>query len=203
MDGRPVIIGLLGGIASGKSTVASLLGELGARVVDADRIAHEVLADPETASEIAAIFGDDALDESGRPDRSRIARAAFSDGEKLARLEAVLHPRIRLRMEDEIRAAAGAKALVLDAPLLLEGGLVALADVVVYVEAPEAERVRRAEAERDWEPGEIARREARQAPLREKRRRAEKVILNNGSPEELSRRVSQLYREVLDEGTCE
>jgi dephospho-CoA kinase len=202
MDGRPVIIGLLGGIASGKSTVARLLEDLGARVVDADRIAHELLGEPEVAAEIGAALGAEVLAAGGKPDRARIGSVVFADRERRQVLEGILHPRILERMRREIAEAGDAEAVVVDAPLLVEGGLGDLADVLVFVDAPEPERRRRA-AERGWAPDELARREAEQLEPEKKRLLAAHTVVNDGSPEELSNRVTELYRRIRAERKAE
>jgi dephospho-CoA kinase len=202
MVGKPIVIGLLGGIASGKSTVAGLLAGLGAKVVDADRIAHEVLWDQDVAAAIAAEFGAEVLDETGRPDRRRLGDAVFDDPGKLERLEAIVHPRVRERMEEEIAAAfsAGIRAVVLDVPLLLESELTGITDTLVHVRASREARDRRAAANRGWSRGEVERREHRQTPVDEKQRRADHVIENEGSLEDLELRVRELWKLLTKEG---
>jgi dephospho-CoA kinase len=203
MDAKPVIVGLLGGIASGKSTVAARLAGFGALVIDADRIAHEVLSAPELGRPLRRLFGDDAFDAEGRPDRGRIGEAAFADPELLAGLEALVHPAVRERMGKAIEAAGDVPAVVVDAPLLLEGGLTGIADVLVFVEAPTQVRIDRARAQRGWEPGELERREDRQAPVGEKRNRARLTIRNDGTLEDLDAQAEELWREILSEGLPE
>lgn len=202
MDGRPVIIGLLGGIASGKSTVARMLAALGARVVDADRIAHRVLEEPEVAAEVGAALGTEVLAAGGKPDRARIGAVVFADPDRRRALEGILHPLILRRIREELAAAGDADAVVLDAPLLLEGGLAELADLLVFVDASGTERTRRA-GERGWSPDELARREAGQREPEEKRRLATHVVRNDGSIEELEVRVKELYRSIRAEREVE
>lgn len=197
MTTRPVIVGLVGGIASGKSTVARELGAKGARVVDADAIAHEVLADPAVRERVLGIFGPAVLDGKGHPDRRRIADVAFRDPEKLRALERVVHPLVRERIRKEIEAAGDAPAIVIDAPLLLEGGLHRIADRIVFVSAPAASRRERAARERGWGPDELDRREGRQAPIPDKERIATHVIENDGDRADLARRAADLWKELL------
>ena len=203
MDSRPVIVGLLGGIASGKSTLAAALAELGAVVVDADRLAHEVLAAPELSRPIRRLFGNEAFDAEGRPDRRKIGAAAFADPELLAGLEALIHPAVRERIGRTIEESDDAPAVVVDAPLLLEGGLGEIADVLVFVEAPTQARIDRARAQRGWDPDELTRREAKQVAVADKRDRARLTIRNDGTLEDLRRRASELWREILSEGLPE
>jgi dephospho-CoA kinase len=198
MKGTPVIVGLLGGVAAGKSTVARLLAARGARVIDADRIAHEVLSSEEVRPEIVARFGREVLDGDGRPDRERIAGIAFADPVALSALESILHPAVRRRILEEVAAATDAPAVVLDAPLLLEKGLAAMADVLVFVAASDRTRRERAEERRRWSREELELRESRQAPLAGKRAAAHHVVVNDGSLAELEERVSALWAEILE-----
>jgi len=200
MVAKPVIVGLLGGIASGKSTVADHLARRGAHLIDADRIAHEVLGSEEIAPRIRAEFGDGVMDDSGRPDRRRIGDVVFGDPAKLGALERLIHPRVRERIKEEIEEAEDVPAVVVDAPLLIEGGLVEIVDVLVFVVAPTQARIARARAQRGWEPDEVSRREARQVDLAEKRDRARLTIRNDGSLEDLERAVDDIWRRILSEG---
>lgn len=200
MDAKPVIVGLLGGIASGKSTVAAGLGRRGARVIDADRIAHEVLSDEGLAPEIRAALGDEAMDDAGRPDRRRIGEIVFGDPAKLRVLEALIHPRVRERITAAIGSATDVPVVVIDAPLLLEGGLAEITDVLVFVVASTQVRIDRTRTQRGWEADELARREAHQADLATKEDRSRLMIRNDGSLEDLERRLDELWRQILTEG---
>ena len=199
------VIGILGGVASGKSTAARLLaGETGI-VLSADRIAHEVLASPEVTALVRERFGEGALDAQGRPDRARLAALAFEGPgaeEVRTTLEGWIHPRVRATILARVREARaeGVGPVVLDVPLLLENdaqhGFVALCDVLVFVEAPEALREERARRERGWRPGDVARRELAQLPLEEKKRRAGFVLQNQGTSEDLEHEVERVLREL-------
>jgi dephospho-CoA kinase len=199
MVGKPIVIGLLGGIASGKSTVARMLGSFGAKVIDADRIAHDVLREAGVAAEIAAAFGGEVLDGDGLPDRERLGRLVFGNAGELARLESIVHPRVREEMRRALAAGGDAPALVLDVPLLLEGEFAGAADVLVFVQSSDAARDRRAAAERGWGEREVERRERSQAPLDEKRKRADHVIENEGTVGELETRVRELWSRLIRE----
>ncbi|MEN8148836.1 MAG: dephospho-CoA kinase [Planctomycetota bacterium] len=198
MVAKPVIVGLLGGIASGKSAVADLLSRRGALRIDADRIAHEVLASEDIVPQVREIFGPDAVSADGVPDRDRIGAIAFEDPRKLRALERIVHPRVRERIAAEIAAAADAPAVVLDVPLLLSSPVAETVHVFVFVDAPTQVRIDRARAHRGWSPDELHRREARQASLAEKERRAQFSIRNDGTAEDLERRAERLWREILD-----
>ncbi len=201
---RTLVIGIAGGIASGKSAVArGLAGE--DAVVRADEIAHEVLNDPEVVELVRARFGEAVLGPDGRPDRAALAARVFADDGDAAsgaraELEGWIHPRVRARILarlDELRAAE-APVCVLDVPLLFENdaqhGLVRECDVLVFVDTDAGERERRASRTRGWAPGEVARRESAQLPLAEKRRRAHHVLQNNGSLQQLEAAIDSLRR---------
>jgi len=204
------VIGLLGGIASGKSAVADLLArgpqpgtdDTEGLVIDADRIAHEVLAEPATAAFLVEEFGPEALDAEGRPDRAALAGRVFSDPEARGRLEGFTHPRIRARIRASLEdaRAAGRPRIVLDVPLLLENeaehGLVEHCDLLVFVDVDAAERERRARGTRGWSSGELARREATQLPLSQKKARADHVIRNDGTLTELETNVNRLLESI-------
>lgn len=198
------VIGVLGGIASGKSMAARLLAGPRGLVLSADEIAHQVLESPEVRALLAQRFGPEAIGADGRVDRAAIARAVFGPegAARRSELEGWTHPRVRDRIWARLEQAraSGIPRVVLDVPLLLENdaqhGLARACDVLVFVEAPEAERDRRARESRGWAPGEVARREAAQWPLAEKKRRASHVIPNTEGPEELAARVARLADEL-------
>lgn len=195
----PRIIGLLGGLGSGKSAVAALFRELGARVLDADAIAHRCRELPEVRKRIEAELGTGVLDQDGRVDRARLAARVFDDPEALRRLERILHPMVLKEMQNAIERIAreepGAR-IVLDVPLLQESGLDRRCDVLVFVAADAATRWRRAEARSGWHLEEARRREALQAPLEEKRRSARFVIDNNGSLDRTRERVREIWEQL-------
>jgi dephospho-CoA kinase len=197
MVAKPIIVGLLGGVASGKSSVAECLVRRGALRIDADRIAHEVLESPEVVTRLRTWFGDGVLGEDGRPDRRRIGDIVFRDRTQLGRLEGLVHPRVRKRIRAAIDAAGDVPVVVLDAPLVLEGGLDRIADVLVFVVAPAEARVERARTHRGWEPGEVEAREEHQLSLSEKEKRAGHKIRNDGTLEDLDRRAGELWLEIL------
>jgi len=193
------VIGLLGGVAAGKTTVAEMLARLGAAVVSADRLGHAALARPGVRRRIVARWGKGVLDNSGRVDRRLLAARVFGCPGELAALEAITHPAILAGLGRAVGAArrAGAPAIVLDAPLLMETGLEAVCDVLVFVDCPRAARLARAAAERGWDRAELARREGCQRPLKAKRARAHYIIRNNGRVEATFQQVKELWQEIL------
>jgi dephospho-CoA kinase len=189
---------LLGGIASGKSTVARLLAGERGLVIDADAIVSELYAEPGVRRELSEQFGPRILDADGALDRAALGRAVFGDAGARKRLEDWIHPRVRerilARLEDA--RASGVPRVVLDVPLLLENDaqhhLAGLCRTLVFVDAPADAREARARANRGWPSGEVSRREAAQMPLAEKRGRAHHLITNDQGPEGLARAVGEL-----------
>jgi dephospho-CoA kinase len=194
------VIGVLGGIASGKSAVARMLaGERGV-VIDADALAREALESAEVVARIRAELGPELIGEDGRPDREAVARRVFGSPEARKRLEGWIHPLVRERIRAGLAEArsAGRSPAVLDVPLLLENdaqhGLAGLCDFLVFVDADPALRERRAVERRSWKPGEVARRERTQMPLAEKRAKARYVIENDAGLDELAAAVARVRR---------
>jgi dephospho-CoA kinase len=187
-----LVVGLAGGVGSGKSTVASLFRNQGARVVDADRIGHRVLDRPVLRARLAREWGKGIL-RRGRVDRSALARAAFRDRASVRRLNRLVHPAILREIRREVREARG--WVVLDAALLFEAGADALCDLVIFVDAPRAVRARRVRS-RGWAPGELARRERFQLPTAYKRKKADYVLDNRGPRSLAARRARELYETI-------
>ncbi|MBM4059773.1 MAG: dephospho-CoA kinase [Planctomycetes bacterium] len=192
---RPVVVGLLGGVASGKSAVAGLFAAHGLRHVDADALARAAAAEPEVVAAVAAAFGPAVLASAGL-DREALGRLVFADAAARRRLEAILHPRILARIDSALAAArAAGESVLLDAPLLLETGLDRCCDHVVFVAASEATRAARAAA-RGWPADELARREATQLPLAEKQARASRTLDNDGPLAATADQVAALLGEL-------
>ncbi len=192
---KPVVFGVLGGIASGKSHVSRLLAGPEGVVLSADEAAHGALRSPRIIEQLVEAFGDGVLDEEGLPDRAALAKIVFGDPGARKRLEEWIHPEVRATLHAALEdaAARGVSRVVLDVPLLLENaaehGLLALCDHLVFIDTREADRDARAVATRGWAPGEVSRREAAQMPLDEKRQRADIVIDNRGDVESLTQHV--------------
>lgn len=197
---RVPIIGVAGGIGSGKSMVASLFAEMGARVIDADRLNHEVLDTPEVCETLRATFGDCIVNAEGMTDRDAIRKIVRDDAEALRRLENVVHPRIAERTEallTEWQADPEVPAIVWDAPLLFELGLDRRCDVIVFVEADPAVRRARTLQQRPWAPEDFGQLEKKQKSLDLKRSRADYIVDNNSSVESLRPRVKEIFSQIL------
>jgi len=202
------VIGLLGGVASGKSLVAAQFRKLGCAVVDADKIAHELLRKPAIRRAIRKRFGDAVMDASGEVDRGALAARAFARREDLRALEAIVQPEICRRIEAAVAKArrpvragvlarGGAAAVILDAPLILEKGLDRLCDYLVYIRAPDKVRRQRAGRERGWAASEVARREASQISLKTKQKRADYIVDNRTSPEHTFEQVRTILSHMV------
>jgi len=198
-----VRVGLTGGIASGKSTVASILVELGAVLIDGDALAREVVArgTPGLAQVVEA-FGSDLLTPEGDLDRAALGRIVFSDEAARRRLEGITHPLIFERYA-ELEAAAPPGALVVhDIPLLAESGRADTFDAVIVVDVPPEVQVDRMVRERGWTREEAESRIAAQASREDRLAIATHVIDNTGSLEELRARVAEVHAALTgqDEG---
>ncbi|GGL42170.1 dephospho-CoA kinase [Streptomyces anthocyanicus] len=191
-------VGLTGGIGAGKSEVSRLLVEHGAVLIDADRIAREVVAPgtPGLAAVVAA-FGEDVLAEDGSLDRPKLGSIVFADPEKLAVLNRIVHPLVRERSTALEEAAAEDAVVVHDVPLLTENGLAPLYDLVVVVDAAPATQLDRLMRLRGMTEQDARARMAAQA-TREQRREIADVVVDNDVPlEELRRRVEEVWDELV------
>jgi dephospho-CoA kinase len=193
-----MILGLTGSYGSGKSTVAEMMQTLGAKSIDADRIAREMVEPGQPAAlEIRREFGDGVFGADGRLDRARLAAEVFSSAEKRRRLEAIIHPRVRDRELALLEQYKGERFVVLNVPLLFENGLERYCDATCVVCIGEEERQARL-MERDVaSPEQIRARLAAQWPQEDKIRRADYVINNSGDRDSTRRQVEQLVRHIL------
>lgn len=193
------VVGLTGGIASGKTTFAELLRARGVPVVDADALARAAVAKGSPAlAEIARAFGADVLLPDGALDRKRLAAIVFADPAARRRLEAITHPAVRLAMAEETArlAAAGHALAFYDTPLLYEVGLEAVLDSVVVVWAPREVQRARLVARDGLAPEAAETRLAAQLPIDEKAARADFVVENAGAPAELGPKADRLLADL-------
>lgn len=198
-----IMIGLTGGIGSGKSTVAELLAERGAHVIDADRVAHEVYAPGTLGFErIVERFGDDIVGEDGAIDRARLGALVFRDPAALADLNGIVHPLVRaevaLRISEIVAEDPGA-IVVIEAALMTETGWSGGAGRLWTVIADPDVVQDRLVTMREMEPDEVRRRMAAQADNAMRRRSATRVIENNGSLLDLEGEVQAAWTELLEE----
>lgn len=198
---RPWVLGITGGIASGKSQVTEILASHGALVIDADRIGHQVLEDHAVQTLLVRQFGQSVLSQETKSvDRKRVAELVFGDTpqaiQRRRALEAITHPPIRARIRqqlDEALRSATLRWIVLDIPLLLESGWDKSCDAVWFVDAPQDIRLQRVLV-RGWTREHFLAREASQWSVDRKRSRATHVISNSGSLEELDKQVTKMLQ---------
>ena len=194
------LIGLTGGIASGKTMITDYLRSIGAPVVDADEVSRGITEPGKPVlQEIAAAFGEDCLDEQGHLRRQKLGEMIFSNEENRLRLNAIMHPKITEAILEAIKALdeAGEPAAIYSAPLLLEGKGTNIADEVWLVALDLEEQVRRLMQRDNIDQEAALQRIHAQASLEDKLALADKVIDNNGSPEEAKEQAKRLWEEAL------
>ena len=190
-------IGMTGGIGSGKSTVATMFESLDCIVANADENAKQALHDPEIKEQLIDWWGEAILNEDGNIDNAAIAAIIFKDKSQRVQLESVLHPRARLLQEEQFQTATKTtKALIIDAPLLIEAGLDEQCDAIVFVDASIETRLSRIKTSRGWSEEEFNRREAAQLPLDKKREKADYVVTNEGNLGEVLHTVGQILEDI-------
>ncbi len=196
---RPLVIGLAGGIGSGKSEVARALAERGCLVFDSDREAKLALDRPDVREELVRWWGAEILGADGRVERGKVAEIIFGDAAQRARLEALVHPLVKRTRGAMIAQVDASRipAVIVDAPLLYEAGLDKECDAVVFVDAPREQRLARVHATRGWDPSELDRREKAQLPLEEKRQRADVLIRNDAGVDALRRAAGEALDRIL------
>lgn len=175
------VIGIVGGIGSGKSFVARLFGEIGCAVIDSDKQVRAAYEDPSVREILRRWWGDQVFRPDGSVDRSAIARRVFADEKERLKLEGLIHPLVaemRRREMEKLATDPQVLAFVWDTPLLLEAGLRDQCDAVVYVDAPADVRLARVRQSRHWDEAELLRRQNLQWPLDKKREMSDDVIVN-------------------------
>ena len=200
--GSTPVVGLIGGIGSGKSLVAAFLGEQGAFVLDADKVGHTLLNQRPVRDEVISRFGSKILtvtDESPEEpliDRRALGAIVFSDPSARLDLEAIVHPRMRRTFEKAIARVVRqgkAKAVVLDAAILFEAGWQSLCDRVVYVDSPRDQRLARLAAQRGWTAEILAAREQAQWPAEKKMALADAIVQNDNGIDMLESHLLVLW----------
>lgn len=203
---EPIVVGIVGGIASGKSQVTKMFQEMGAAIVNADAVAHEVLREAEVIQLLVKSFGTEILQQTHSPDaqpeidRAKMAVLVFGNGTvqiaNRKQLESIVHPRIRQRCQsqlDQLKADKQLEYIVLDVPLLIESGWLPACNKVIFVETPDALRESFA-LERGWTKEQWQQRESAQLELRQKKQHATDVLVNDGSLTELRERLLDVLR---------
>lgn len=194
-------IGLTGGIGSGKSTVSSILGELGAPVIDADKVGHAIYEPGGPAyNDVIATFGRNVLGPDGTIDRKKLGPIVFADAAALQRLNSIVHPKMFARMREmveDLRATGQRNPIVIEAAILIEANWQSLFDQIWLVTASKDRVVERIERDRGLKPEQTEARIRAQLPDEERRRHSTLVISNDGTIAELHDKVAELWRAVL------
>jgi dephospho-CoA kinase len=194
------VIGLIGGIGSGKSRVAEELARHSGTVISGDKLGHEALHDPEIKATVILRWGNGIVDADGNIDRRHLGKIVFADERQRQGLEDLSFPFIERRIGEEIaRAGLEKKAtfVVLDAAVMLEAGWNKFCDRLVYVKVPRAIRLKRLTEQRGFREADVIAREKAQWPETEKEKRADVVLDNSGSPEDLTRKVEELVKQLV------
>lgn len=193
-----MIVGLTGGIASGKSTVSNLFRKYGIEIVDADKVAKEVSEKKESIEKISNIFGKDILDSDGKIVREKLREKAFKNRELLQELNKIIHPQVMEYFKRKKEENSKDEILIFDIPLLYETKMEYLCDKIIVVGVDVRKQIRRVVA-RDGSSEELAKKIIfNQMPLDEKIKKADIVIMNDGTLDELEAKVMKIYRELKE-----
>lgn len=197
--GKP-IIGIAGGIGSGKTFVANLFGELGCLVISADELVRQVHADPKVKQTLREWWGDGIFDPAGHLNRAAVALKIFNNAAERKRLEELLHPLVSQRRDEQMQAHAHdaqVLAFVWDTPLLFETGLNSRCDAVVFVEVPEGVRLERVSKTRGWDEHQLKQRENLQMPLYKKREMSDHTVSNTTGADQVRVQVREVLSRIL------
>lgn len=201
MNKKPVI-GLLGGIASGKSTVAAQFASLGAAVIDADRIAKDLLHDPDVKQQIHNAFGDRVFDSAGDINKQKLSEAVFDAPSSVKTINSIIHPRVMEKTEmliEQYQADDGIVAVVLDIPLLMEVGWEKRCDKLVFVNCDEPIRLKRASKRQFFNENLLKKREKFQISLDNKKKISHYIINNNEDLSELTKQISEIFPALISQ----
>ena len=200
MKQRIKVIGITGGIASGKSTIAKMLESLGASVINADEICHRLINTKSISQKIINRWGDHIQDKYGRIERDKLGEIVFSDRKEISTLNKMIHPEAIKRIKNRItklRNQSTTVAIVLDAALLVESNLIDICDITLYVDTRKNTCKARVKNSRKWPSGEITKREKFQCSLREKREIADIVISNNQHQADTLKQVKDFWHQSI------
>ena len=198
--GKKPIVGIIGGVGSGKSTVAAEFAKLGCKVIDADKIAHELLEEKVAREKIVGLFGQTILDSAGKIDHRKLADVVFADADKLSSLNKIIHPLVLGRAEELIKQYNNqneVKAIVLDMPLLVEVGWARRCDKLIFVDCKWQLRVDRAKKMGVFEENQLKIRENFQISLDNKANLTDNIIDNNSDFSALAKQVTDIFSYIM------
>jgi dephospho-CoA kinase len=194
------IIGITGGIGSGKSTIATMFGELGCLVISSDQQIQQAYQDPAIISQLLKWWGDGVLQADGKLNKRKISDIVFGDPQQRKRLEELLHPRVAHLRDKQMNEAGRQnqiKAIIWDTPLLFEAGLEKGCDAVVFVDLPLAQRLERVARDRGWDEAELHRREKSQWSLDKKKEISDYIIDNTADADYVRGQVREVLFRIL------
>ena len=197
------MIGILGGMYSGKSTVAAELAKLGCAVIDADSISHQLLEEKDVLKKIVRIFGKEILDDKGKISRPALANRVFGDPAKLAKLTEILHPLVMARTEELIRkydSQPAVRAIALDIPLLVEVSWEKRCDHIIFVDCAPPTRLERAKNKGVFDADHLKIRENLQISLDKKKHIADNIVDNNSDLSGLSKQIASIFTTIMNKG---
>ena len=200
MKQRIKVIGITGGIASGKSTIAKMLVSLGASVINADKICHRLINTKSMSQKIINRWGDHIQDKYGRIERHKLGEIVFADKKELSALNKMIHPEAIKRIKNciaKLRNDSTTVAIVLDAALLVESNLIDICDITLFVDTRKNTCKARVKNSRKWPSGEITKREKFQSSLSEKREIADIVICNNQYQTDTLKQVKDFWHQFI------
>lgn len=194
------VVGLAGGIGSGKSEVGRVLASLGAAIISSDHLNRQELENADVKATLVQWWGPRVLGPDGCVDRSAVSEIVFNDATQKSRLESLTHPRIaqrRQRLMEQYLRDPGVPLIVIDSPLLFETQLDRLCDQIIFVESDRVLRLERVRRSRGWTADELDRREKMQRPLEFKRARADHICINNSDMGALRRQVEAIFSRIV------
>ncbi len=200
MKQRVTVIGITGGIASGNSTVAKMLRSLGASIIDADKICHQLINTDEIKEKISKKWGNNVQNKDGKINRRTLGKIVFADKGKLLALNKIIHPKVIKQIKSQIAGITDkdkANVIVLDAALLVESNLTNLCDTILFVDAKKHICTKRAQKSRNWPLHETTKRGKFQYSMREKREMADIIINNNLSKVNTLNQVKDFWNQFI------
>ncbi|GAX59496.1 dephospho-CoA kinase [Candidatus Scalindua japonica] len=194
------VIGITGGIASGKSTIAEMLGTLGADIIDADKICHNLINTRDITDKITKRWGNHILNSDGKIERRMLAEIVFADKDEVSALNKIIHPKVVEKIKNriaELQIETATEAIVLDAALLVESNLIDICDIILFADTEKNRCESRVRYSRKWPLDEIAKREKFQGLIPQKRELADIIINNNNSKEDTLNQVKDFWCQFI------